>query len=244
GSAYTCGTLCNVYFYDEFGMSAIQYVTDGTDFIIPTFIVNIFNNMTLGDVFVSLFLVSLICASISTISGLMHTIGSAGGYDAFSTIKMMKNKNDKDETSVNVNRVVTLIMMVVVVIYCYYMPSDIIAKATSVFMGLTAAALLPAYVHAIYSKNPCKPAAIASIVAGTVSYLFWALFINSGTSIFLPIYKFFTGDAVIFDGLIKYVDALVVSLPLSIIVMAVALFIVRSKERSVQDAPVAAAVSE
>ena len=94
------------------------------------------------------------------------------------------------------------------------------------------------------SLTPCKPAAVASIVAGTVSYLFWALFINSGTSIFLPIYKFFTGDAVIFDGLIKYVDALVVSLPLSIIVMAVALAICRSKERSVQDAPAAAAVSE
>ena len=244
GSAYTCGTLCNVYFYDEFGESAIQHVAKGTDFIIPTFIVNIFSNMTFGDVFVSLFLVSLICASISTISGLMHTIGSAGGYDAFSTIKSWRSKVDKDETSVNVNRIVTVIMMVVVVIYCYYMPSDIIAKATSVFMGLTAAALLPAYVHAIYSKNPCKPAAVASIVAGTVSYLFWALFINSGTSIFLPIYKFFTGDAVIFDGLIKYVDALVVSLPLSIVVMAVALAICRSKERSVQEAPAAAAVSE
>ncbi len=229
GSAYTCGTLCNVYFYDTFGQSAIQYVTDGTDFIIPTFIVNIFSNMTFGDVFVSLFLVSLICASISTISGLMHTIGSAGGYDAFSTIKSWKAKKDSDETSVNVNRIVTMVMMLIVVIYCYYMPSDIIAKATSVFMGLTAAALLPAYVHAIYSKNPCRPAAIISIVAGTVSYMFWALFINSGTSIFLPICKLFTGDKVLFDGLVQYVDALVISLPLSIIVMAVSLAYFRSK---------------
>ena len=87
--------------------------------------------MTFGDVFVSLFLVSLICASISTISGLMHTIGSAGGYDAFSTIKSWKHKRDEDDTSVNVNRIVTLVMMIIVVIYCYYMPSDIIAKATS-----------------------------------------------------------------------------------------------------------------
>ena len=74
--------------------------------------------------------------------------------------------------------------------------------------------------------------------------MFWALFINSGTSIFLPICKLFTGDAVLFDGLIKYVDALVVSLPLSIIVMAVALAIVRAKERSVQSAPAPSAVSE
>ena len=177
----------------------------------------------------SLFLVSLICASISTISGLMHTIGAAGGYDVYSSFQMWKKKTDKDETSVNINRIVTMVMMVIVVIYCYLMPSDIIAKATSVFMGLTAAALLPAYVHAIYSKKPCRPAAIISIVAGTVSYMFWALFINSGTSIFLPVCKLLTGNKVLFDGLIQYVDALVISLPLSIIAMAVSLWIIRSK---------------
>jgi SSS family solute:Na+ symporter len=246
GSAYTCGTLCNVYFYNEHGMSAIQYVTDGTDFIIPTYIVEVFRSITFGDMFVSLFLVSLICASISTISGLMHTIGAAGGYDVYSSVKMWKHHTDKDESSVNINRIVTMVMMVVVVIYCYLMPSDIIAKATSVFMGLTAAALLPAYVHAIYSKNPCRPAAIISIAAGTVSYLFWALFINSGTSIFLPVCKLLTGDKVLFDGLIQYVDALVISLPLSIVVMAVSLFVIRSKARSaqVQDVQEKTAVAE
>ena len=234
GSAYTCGTLCNLYFYNEHGVSAIQYVTDGTDFIIPTYIVEVFSSITFGDLFVSLFLVSLICASISTISGLMHTIGAAGGYDVYSSVKMWKHHTDKDETSVNVNRVVTMVMMVVVVIYCYLMPSDIIAKATSVFMGLTAAALLPAYVHAIFSKSPCRPAAIISIVAGTVSYMFWALFINSGTSIFLPVCKLLTGNKVLFDGLIQYVDALVISLPLSIIVMAVSLLVFRSKSCAVK----------
>ncbi len=246
GSAYTCGTLCNVYFYNAHGMSAIQYVTDGTDFIIPTYIVEVFRSITFGDMFVSLFLVSLICASISTISGLMHTIGAAGGYDVYSSVKMWKHHSDKDESSVNINRIVTMVMMVVVVIYCYLMPSDIIAKATSVFMGLTAAALLPAYVHAIYSKNPCRPAAIISIAAGTVSYLFWALFINSGTSIFLPVCKLLTGDKVLFDGLIQYVDALVISLPLSIVVMAVSLFVIRSKARSaqVQDVQEKTAVAE
>lgn len=232
GSAYTCGVLSNVFFYNEYGMSAIQYVTDGTDFVIPTYIIEVFNNVTFGDLFVSLFLVSLICASVSTISGLMHTIGSAGGYDFYSTFKMWKEKTTGDVTSVNINRIVTVVMMIVVVIYCYWMPSDIIAKATSVFMGLTAAALLPTYAHALYSKEPCKKAALTSIVAGTVVYAFWALFINSGTSIFLPLCKMMTGNKVLFDGLIQYVDAVVVALPVSIIVMAVALMIFRSKGES------------
>ena len=54
-----------------------------------------FESITFGDLFVSLFLVSLICASISTISGLMHTIGAAGGYDVYSSFQMWKKKTDK-----------------------------------------------------------------------------------------------------------------------------------------------------
>ena len=78
------------------------------------------------------------------------------------------------------------------------------------------------------------------------AYMFWALFINSGTSIFLPVCKLLTGDKVLFDGLIQYVDALVISLPLSIVVMAVSLFVIRSKARSaqVQDVQEKTAVAE
>lgn len=132
-----------------------------------------------------------------------------------------------DVKSLPVNRVVTMVMMVLVVVYCYLMPSDIIAKATSVFMGMTAAALLPAYVHALYSKNPNRGAAFNSVVAGSVVYLFWALFVNKGTSIFLPICKLLTGNQVLFDGTVMYVDAMIVALPVSAIVMVISLLIAR-----------------
>ena len=189
--------------------------------------------MTFGDLFISLFLLSLICAAISTISALMHTIGAAGGYDLYTLIKNKKGM-EGDSKSVNVNRIVIVIMLVLVVVYCYLMPKDIIAKATSVFMGMTAAALLPAYFHALYAKkNPCKSAAITSIVAGTGSYLFSALFLNTGMSIFLPICKLITGEAVLFpDSIISSVDPLIISLPLSIITMALALVYFRRKEVS------------
>ncbi len=235
GAAYTCGTLCNLYFYDNYGMNAFEYVTAGIDFIMPTFIIEVFGNITFGDVFVSLFLLSLLCASISTISALMHTIGSAGGYDIMSVIKSRKLGKDVDENNTNINRSVTVIMMVLVVVYCYMMPSDIIAKATSVFMGLTAAALLPAYAHAIYSKKPRKDAAIASIIVGTVVYLFWALFMNAGTSIFLPICDIITGSKVLFPGSIfSYVDALLIALPISAIVMAVMVYLRKPSEESTE----------
>lgn len=233
GSAYTVGPLSNVYFFDTHGMIASEYVSSiglGTDFIIPQFILELFNDVTLGDVFVSLFLLSLVCAAISTISALLHTIGAAGGYDLYTLYRNRKGTMSGDSQNVNLNRICIVVIMVLMVVYCYLMPKDIIAKATSVFMGMTAAALLPAYFHALYSNNPNRKAAIASISVGTISYLFLALFINSGTSIFLPVCKMITGDAVLFpDSVLAGVDPLVISLPLSIIVMVASLFVFRTE---------------
>ncbi|MGN0138754.1 MAG: sodium:solute symporter family protein, partial [Candidatus Methanomethylophilaceae archaeon] len=135
-----------------------------------------------------------------------------------------------DSKNIRVNRICIVVILVLVVVYCYLMPKDIIAKATSVFMGMTAAALLPAYFHALYSKKPCKKAALASIIGGTVTYLFFALFINSGMSIFLPICKLLTGSKVLFpDSIVSFLDPLVVALPISIILMVVVLIIERNR---------------
>ena len=229
GTAYTAGALSNVFFMNKDGGLAFNYVSGlglGTDFIIPQYILEVFDGVLGGDFFVCLFLLSLVCASISTISALMHTIGAAGGYDLYTLAKNRREKKEADSQNVRVNRICTAVMMVLVVIYCYVMPKDIIAKATSLFMGMTAAALLPAFVHGLYTKGrPNKRAAVCSIAVGTSSYLFWALFINKSSSVFLPICKMLTGDAVLFSGPIQYCDALIVSLPLSIaaflIVMAI-----------------------
>ena len=234
GSAYTVGALSNVYFMDHYGMTAFEYISQmglGTDFIIPEYILELFSTISFGDIFVSLFLLSLVCAAISTISALLHTIGAAGGYDLYTLWKNKKGHMTGDSQSVNLNRVVIVLVMVLTVVYCYMMPNDIIAKATSVFMGITAAALLPAYFHGLYSKNPCRKAAITSMVVGTVVYLFFALFVNSGTSIFLPICELLTGQSVLFpDSILASTDALVIALPASIIAMVIALVYFRHTE--------------
>lgn len=242
GSAYTVGALSNVYFFDMHGTFAYDYITGiglGTDYIIPQFILEIFHGMTFGDLFISLFLLSLICAAISTISALLHTIGAAGGYDLYTLYQNKRGRMKGDSQSVKLNRVFIVIIMVLMVVYCYLMPADIIAKATSVFMGVTAAALLPAYFHGLYSKNPNRRAAIASMVVGTLSYMILALFFNTGTSVFLPICKVLTGQSVLFpDSILASTDPLVISLPLSIIAMAVALLVFRSGRT--EDAPASA----
>lgn len=237
GSAYTSGALSNVFFNDLYHMPANNYVAGlglGTDFIVPQYILEVFDGIFGGDFFICLFLLSLVCASISTISALMHTIGAAGGYDLYTIAENHKHKREKDSQSVRVNRIVTAIMMVLVVVYCYWMPKEIIAKATSLFMGITAAALLPAFCHGLYTKGvPDKMAAIASITVGTVVYMVWALFINSSMSVFMPVCKWITGNAVLFPNTwLAFCDPLVIALPLSIVVFVVMRLISKQSDKS------------
>ncbi|MBO4797417.1 MAG: sodium:solute symporter family protein, partial [Candidatus Methanomethylophilaceae archaeon] len=130
GSAYTVGSLSNSYFFDQYGLTSFHYISSlglGTDFIIPQYILEVFSGVSFGDVFVSLFLLSLICASISTISALMHTIGAAGGYDLYDIIRSGRGNRGSHDSSLRLSRIVIAVMMVVVIIYCYVMPKDIIA---------------------------------------------------------------------------------------------------------------------
>ena len=235
GSAYTVGALTNVYFVDTYGMSSFDYVVgvlhQGVDFIIPNYVLGVFSEYPFGDVFICIFLLTLLCAAISTLSALMHTIGTAGGHDIYTILKNRKSRSSEDRQSLSVNRTVTAIVMVLVVVYCYLMPGDIIAKATSLFMGLTAAAMLPLMVYGLFAKKPKKNVAIASMTVGTVSYVFWALFINKGMSIFLPICKWITGNPVLFmEGNLQFVDSLVISLPLSALTLVIGYLITRWKE--------------
>jgi len=230
GIAYTVGAFTNVYFFNTYGVTSFQYVTalhQGVDFIIPNYVLEVFSGRTGGDVFICVFILSLLCAAISTLSALIHTIGTAGGHDVYTILKNRKTKSMEDSQSLMVNRSVTAIVMVLIVVYCFLMPNDIIAKATSLFMGLTAAALLPLMSYGLYAKKPRKEVALASITVGTASYLFWALFINAGSSIFLPICKWLTGKTVLFTGTIQFVDALVIALPLSLLTLVIAILFVR-----------------
>lgn len=231
GAAYTVGPLSNIYFAEEYGMGAYEYIRSmglGVDFIIPQFLTEIFSSITFGDLFLSLFLLALLSASISTLSALIHTIGVAGGYDLFTLAKNRAYGEEKDSQSMRVNRIFTMIVLVAVVAVCYLMPNDVIAKATSLFMGITAAALLPAYAHGLYAKSPNARAAKISILLGISIYLFWALFMNANTAVFLPICELMTGNMVLFPGsILAMVDSIIIALPISIVAMAIVLLVDR-----------------
>lgn len=231
GTAYTVGAFSNLFFFDRHGMAAIDYVQN-VDMIMPTYIVELFRGVTFGDVFVSLFVLTLLCASISTMSALLHTMGASGGYDLMTNIQRRRGRirNDEDFRSLRANRIVTVVMMVIVVVLAFVMPSNIIAKATSIFMGLMAATLLPAYVYALWcKKEPNANAAKVSIAVGAVSWIVWGFFVCKGIAGVI-------GTPIIELGLLNSVDPLIVALPLSALSLFVCTKLHSNKNRESQPA--------
>lgn len=216
GSAYTIGAFSNMFFFDRHGLAAVDYVAN-VDMIMPTYITELFSEVTFGDVFVSLFVLALLCASISTMSALLHTMGSAGGYDLLTLIQNKRGylEKGKDLHSLRADRIVTIVMLIVVLVVAFYMPSNIIAKATSIFMGLTAATLLPAYTYCLYCKGvPNRKAALFSIAIGAVVWVFWGFFMCAGIANVI-------GTPLLASGLITFVDPLIIALPLSVVALLI-----------------------
>ncbi len=167
GVAFTVGALSNVYFEQTAGTTAMAAAKNNVDSIIPAYI-----NAAMPDWFVVLFMLTLLAAAMSTLSALFHTMGTAVGNDIWGRWKNQK-------PSIFMNRASVLVMLVISVIVAYIMPTSFIAAATALFMGLCAAAFLPAFVHALYSKKPSQLAAKSSVVVGSLVWLFWAVFVHA-----------------------------------------------------------------
>ena len=235
GTAFTIGPLSNVFFFNEHGLTSTEYISN-SDLIIPTFVNELFADLSFGDLFISIFILALICATISTMAALLHTMGSSAGYDLWGQYKerkgqKMDNVNRGSIKSLRASRISTLIMIVVVVIVAYLMPSNIIARATTIFMGLTAAAILPTFAYGLFSDKPNAMVAKVSILVGAVSWSIWAFFVERTTAGMMGICDAIFGVPYISEGIIGYIDPLVIGLPLSAITLIAAILIVRMTGR-------------
>ncbi len=75
GVAFTVGALTNAYFWDETGQTAHRRGGD-VDNVIPYYI-----NQAMPEWLVVIFMLTLLAAAMSTLSALLHTMGSAAGHD-------------------------------------------------------------------------------------------------------------------------------------------------------------------
>ena len=231
GSAYVVGSLCNVYFYQNFGQIAIDFVGGNMDSIIPTFI-----STALPEWFVYIFLLSLLAAAMSTLSSQYHTQGTALGHDIADAFKFrghsegftdeeLKTSATTRETRfkfISISQLGILIAVVLSLIIGLSLPGSIVALGTSLFMGLCAAAFLPVYCAALFWKRATKQGALAGFFAGTLTSLFLLVFVFKKTATGLGICKFIFGVDMLINVMPWYnIDVMIFAIPVSTIVLIV-----------------------
>ncbi|MCQ1535750.1 sodium:solute symporter family protein [Methanosarcina sp. KYL-1] len=209
GVAFTVGALSNAYFYKTQGLISIAVAKGNMDVIIPEYI-----NSSMPDVFVILFMLTLLAAAMSTLSSQFHTMGTAIGHDFYREF-LMKGKSSR--TTITITRLGIAATILASVVLAYILPISIIASATAIFFGLCAAAFLPMYMGALFWKRMTKEGAVASLIVGTFSSLFWLAFVHAKEAAPLGISQALFGKATLLSGTWTVVDPILVATPLAML---------------------------
>ncbi len=209
GVAFTVGALSNVYFFEKTGKIAVAFA-GGTDNIIPVFI-----QSSMPEWFVTVFLIIIIAAGMSTLSSQFHTIGSSIGRDLF------KTPDHQPQKEMFITKAGMLLGILVTIFLSYTLPTvweGAIAISTSIFFGLCAAAFLPMYVAALYFKNIPKKAAIWGMLSGFTTYMFWILFVHTKEAVVIGLCQALFGVPVLFNNFLAVLDPMIPGLLVSILV--------------------------
>ncbi len=209
GVAFVVGALSNVYFAQKDGVISIAAAGGNADSIIPVFI-----NSAMPEWFVYVFMLSLLAAGMPTLSSQFHAQGTAIGRDVYETLS-----GKRGERSILIARIGIIIAVIVAVVLGYILPGSIIVRGTAIFFGLCAAAFLPMYSCALFWRRATKVGAIAGLVVGTFTSLFWLVFAHQKEAQALGIAKIILGRDVLITSMPwPVVDPIVVGLPLAFIV--------------------------
>ncbi len=209
GVAFTVGALTNVYFYQTSGKLAIDAAGGNVDAIMPLFI-----NQAMPDIFVVIFLLTLLAAAMSTLSALYHAMGTALTCDLW-------GRGRECSLTMRHHQYGIIIMMIVSTLLAFALPISIIARATAMFMGLCAAAFLPAFAVGVYAKVPSTKAALCSMVSGAAIWFLWTAFVHAAEAKPLGLCQMLFGKASLLPLPWSVVDPIVIALPISLIVMVV-----------------------
>ncbi len=209
GVAFVVGALSNVFFFNDSGQIA-TVAAGGGDNVIPTFI-----KQFMPSWFGIIFLICMLSAAMSTLSSQAHAMGTSLSKDILS-VKKSNRSNWLPKLGV-------LIAIVLTTLLAYYLPklnvSLIIAAGTALFFGLCAASFLPMYIGALFFKKMPKAAAIAGMMTGSITSIFWMLFVHSAESSKLMLCKLIFGvDSLAAGNILSSYDPIFIALPLAAIV--------------------------
>ena len=212
GVAFVVGALSNVFFFQADGLISIAAAKGNSDSIIPIYI-----NSAMPEWFVYIFMLSLLAAAMSTVSSQIHAQGTSIGRDVYETLSGAKGGK-----SIFITRMGVILAILIAVLLGYILPGSIIARGTAIFFGLCAAAFLSMYACALFWKRATKEGAIAGLVVGTFTSVFWLVFVHQKEAAALGIAKMVLGRDVLMTSMPwPVVDPIVVALPLAFVVTVV-----------------------
>ncbi len=222
GTAYTVGSLTNVYFMNTSGKLAIQVAEGNTDKVIPAFIAS-----AMPSWFSYLFMLVILSAGMSTLSSQYHAIGTSIGRDFYAGGRA---KEGKRGTEVLITRIGVLFSILLTVWLALNMGAGIIARATAIFFGLMAGCFLAPYTAALFWKRLTRPGAIAGILSGLVVLIFSFLFLHAQEAAVFGIGQKLFGRTTLMGGSWPSVDPLVFSLPISTFFTVVVSLLTRKED--------------
>jgi SSS family solute:Na+ symporter len=219
GVIYHIGALSNLYFLKNDGLIASDMTKD-LDKIIPLFI-----DRATPQWFGACFMLCILSASMSTLSAQFHTMGAAFGADMFPALGRRHNPN----SSLGV-RFGVLCSILLSYVICYILSANIIARGTSLFMGVCAATFLPAYFCSLYWKRVTRRGALASLWTGALASLFAMVFLHRAEAAPIGLCKALFGRDVWIDVYPWFaIDPLLFSLPLSVLAIVIVSLATKSK---------------
>ncbi|MDM5315435.1 sodium:solute symporter family protein [Fictibacillus sp. b24] len=237
GAAFVIGPLSNLYFYENTGGIALTAAKGNVDLIIPIFI-----NQLMPDWFIYLFTLTLLSATISTISSLIHVQATAFGQDILKTLGVQSLFGSK----LNPSRIGVVVGVIAAVILAYLLPAGIIAQATAFWFGICAAGFLPALIGALYWKRATKAAATASMITGFTVSIIGFLFLHLKEAAAIGLSQALFGKATVLPFPWTHIDPLFYALPLSAAVFVVVSLLDKSTnvKKQTEKGTIVPAVSE
>lgn len=230
GVAFTVGALSNLYFVETTDSVAIIAAGGDVERIIPLYIQG-----ALPGWFGVLFMLTLLSAAMSTLSGQFHTMGTSLGRDLLEEAMGRR----KAAGGMLASRAGVLIGIIMAALLGYYLEWKfgeegiaIVARGTALFFGLCAASFLPMYAGGLWFKRITKAGAITGMCVGAMVSLLWMFFIKeTEATAFMLCERLFGVPSLAIEmvGEVKsyrstgkiiwaFVDPMLVALPLSAIV--------------------------
>ena len=142
-----------------------QLPEGGIDSVIPTMLMQVLGNGTLGIILLSLIVILLLSASMSTLSSVVLTSASAVAVDL---IPAVRKKETKPETQMLLTRLLCLAFVACSFIFATR-NIPVIVSLMSFSWGLVSGCFIGPYIWGLFSKKITKAGAYAGVLSGLLT---------------------------------------------------------------------------